>query len=648
MQPEIKSGLEFFRLGKVWKVGALRLALNKLELHGDDGDMTVIDPENLRAEFADGDSKLLVKSTDGTYVVPSSNWQEFQSDRAKVVWKIRIKILKFVDQERLDGKTTAEITESLKDYCKDIEGIKLPPCERTLRNWRARTRGHEVMLSPAWHRCGNRNQGPDDLLRKAIREVVDVAVFKSDLFTMTAAWKLIEARYDELWRQENGTDPVPAHSRKQLKTFLREIPWSELIKLRMDARTASALTRTAVHPHVADFFWDCVEMDATVLDILICDENGNEIGRPVLYVAIDVATGYVVGLYLTIQKPSAFAFVECLRFMYFPKPEGFDEQYGIKQRIEVFGLPVELKVDNGSEFIGTTATEVVVQLHGDSARCRPYRPQEKPHVERFNGTLKSRILTLRGATTSSVDGQWRLRRKGEKLMTIDELRGEIYRFTYDNYSLRMNEMRSLRGRKAVAPYDIWKEMAATMTQPIPVNRNEFESALFFKRESRVLSLDGISFEGWMYHSDELRSLYHRFGHGNCDFLYSDLDAMTIAVVPPNGGDSITAFVKGMDGVSVDRATASFLRKKILSDGKELNRRTFDEALSTLRAQQKIAKSSRSRAEQARIDDMLDKAEAAARKTRPHKSAQRPTDTPIKLAATNGGTTKPRARKFGEE
>lgn len=618
MNPTIRAGVEFLRGGKQCYIAQLRQVHGKMEIHSDDGDIAILSPEAFRREVVDGDIQMLVPGSDGLLHPVSSNWMEREGKCARNARNRRTQLLNYVDSELKRGTHLNRILDDIKAYC-HAKDLGDPPCERTLRNWRRLAKGHQSMLSPAWNRCGNRHQGPDEILLACIKEVVDTAIIGSSRFTLSAAWGTVEALFDEQWRKKMGAVPLPRHSIRKLKRFLRSMPWADTLKLRLDGRTARALTRSAVYRNTANVLWEVVEMDATVVDILVRDEEGNEVGRPVLYVAIDVSTGYIVGLYLTIQKPSTLPFVECLRYMYFPKPDGFDAQYAIKNRIEVFGKPVLLRVDNGSEFIGMTATELVHQLYGDTARCQPYKPEEKPHVERFNGTLRTYILTLPGATTSSITGEKRVPQKNEKLLTLEELRGKIYRFVYDRYALQVNELRSIRSGKAVAPVDLVRQMKATFTEPVPVSREEFERSLCFKRDSRPLGHDGISFDAWKYHSDELKALYGKFGAASYEFLYSDLDATTIHVKPPEGGELIAAFEKDLEGNSVDRATAKTIKAQIRAESKELNRRTFAHKLAEFRELQKSTKSSRSRAKTARVNDILDAAEEHQRRTMPLKS-----------------------------
>ena len=92
---------------------------------------------------------------------------------------------------------------------------------------------------------------------------------------------LVEAKYDDLCKK--GGQPVGRHGIRKLKTYLRHMHWKDLMLAQLDGRTARALTRKAIGLNTADLFWDVVEMDACFLNIMVRDEDGEQIGRPVLY-----------------------------------------------------------------------------------------------------------------------------------------------------------------------------------------------------------------------------------------------------------------------------------------------------------------------------------------------------------------------------
>jgi transposase InsO family protein len=612
MASEHRVGLLYQRLAKVWRITELRLAFRKFVAEADDGDVSHVDIDAFRRERSEGDITLMVPASRGRLQPVSEDWRQQETTRSKKERLKREAILKLQSDEVGAGKTLKQATEAIANLCR-AEGWKMPS-ERTIRSWRALARQHESQVSPKWPRCGNHRQGPDELLLQAMEGVFAATLAVSDRFTIAAAWKLVEAKYDDLC-QKRG-QPLGRHGIRKLKTYLRHMHWKDLMLAQLDGRTARALTRTAIGLNTADLYWDVVEMDACFLNIIVRNEDGEQIGRPILYLAVDVATGYVVGFHLTILKPSVLPFVDCLRFMYFAKPDGFDEKYGIRHRVEAFGKPVLLKVDNGSEFIGETAIAVVRELHGDSARCKPMTPQEKPHVERMNGRIKQFVRTLPGSTKSAVSDEPRVLPADEMLLTVEELRGRLLRHIYDDVVLQPNELRSWKNRKAVSPLDIWQDMRSVHLEPLPVSRQEFEMTLYYKRDTRMLRHDGIAVDEFKYHSKELRALFDATGPAMYEIRYADHDAEAILVLPHGGGDPMTAIVKELQGLRVDRATAKEMRAYLKAAGKELTRRTYAQRLAELTEHEQDAKSMGGKNKQARTKEQMKHAREATRPTMP--------------------------------
>jgi hypothetical protein len=397
----------------------------------------------------------------------------------------------------------------------------------------------------------------------------------------------------------------------------------------LDPRTAAAISRKAVGTITADAYWERVELDACVLKVRVVDKDGIEIGRPVMYAAVDVCTGYPVAVYITILKPSSVAFVECLRTMYVPRGKEFDDRYKILNRIEIFGKPYLLVVDNGSELIGAEATAVVKAFLGDSARCRPYQPWEKPHIERFNGIVQNYVSTLPGSTKSTRYAAPRdPLASGEQLLEFEQLCGRVYRFIYDKYAYLPNELRSLRAGKAVAPADLWKLMQSTHIGPIPISEREFDSTMYFEHGKGRLRHDGVGFDGWTYHSGDLDRMHAEFGDCDVQLLASPLSARFIHVIHPTTRRSIEAEDKVI-AVDMDRKSAHRFKGDIEAAGKVLSERTFAASVAELGEHAAYAKATRTRAKQARLEAMMDVAVEHARRTMPLSGAGEGTNTPAR-------------------
>jgi hypothetical protein len=629
-------GSRFFWRMKGWTISRLRLEHGKLELSADDGDLQVPFISEFRGDVSRGEILRIAKDRSGRERVVDPDWVSDEGEVARTERQRREAILGCEADAVRGGKSFTTARADIEELCKAKDWEI--PCERTVRNWRRAANSHESMLSPQWPLCGNRRQGPDALLLEAMKEVAEAALLSSDRLTLKGAWDFVDALYI---KKCEGDEHRPAQPRRrwsirQLKAFLSRVDWIDQMDSRLDARTRRALTRVAVHPHSADFLWELVEMDAGWLDIDVANAQGENVGRPILYAAIDVGSGYPVGLVLTIQKPSVLPFVECLRFMYFPK-EGLDEKHGIKKRIELFAKPIKLNVDNGSEFIGKVAIEVVRALLGDHARCKPFTPQEKPHVERFFGIVREFIRTQPGSVLSAVNkGVKRERPKSEKLLTLEELEGRLFRFIFDEYVFKVNELRSWKWRKAMAPFDLVNEMKKSQMEPFPVNRDEFERVVRYQRQTRALHHDGIAFDGWTYHSEELAQLYRRQGPGRYEFSYSDVDAVTILVHSKDGAETVPATAKQLRGMSIDRQTATAIRKEMAAAGEILNERTVANRLARFEEIKSEGKSVRGKNKAARLQDRLARAREETAKTMP------PAPPPPALfgAASSGGTPGP--------
>ncbi|MDM0046800.1 Mu transposase C-terminal domain-containing protein [Variovorax dokdonensis] len=595
--------------GNRWVVQSCRLRHGKLQLTCDDGDVDTITLDDYREKIGSGEMVKISTDTNGRERLTHDGWRALEGDRARRERERRQFILAHIKEQHRRGASRTQALASLGLVCTE-RGWRAPQ-PRTVRRWIALSRGHDSMMSPQWHRCGNSGQGAPAELTRAMEEIVSSTYFDDDRLTVTKAWEYVKAQYRDICAQQ-GIAPQ-SRSIKVFQKFLRDHSWTDAMFARLPKRIARSITRTAVSVHWADYLWELVQVDATSLDILVRDEADVEIGRPTLYAAIDTATGYILGLYLTILKPSALPFVEMLRFMYFKKPEGFDEKFGIRNRLEVFGKPNQLLVDNGSEFIGAEAIEVVRVLHGDTARCKPFTPQEKPHIERFFGVLKDYVRTLPGSTKSAVQRHKpRTPPQSEQLLTIEDLRGRIYRFVYDDYCLRINDMRSHRHQKPVSPRSLLKQQREDHLQPDPISVQEFDLALHFKKDSRALQHYGIDFDRLEYNSEELAALFGRFGRIDVTILYSELDVARIYVIDPDDETVVvTAFCKEYEGQSIDRRSAKEFRRQLSHAKEDADQARQAHMLGRLEEAKHDAKSSRARNKGARKDEVARLARASA-------------------------------------
>ncbi len=127
---------------------------------------------------------------------------------------------------------------------------------------------------------------------------------------------------------------------------------------------------------------EVVQIDHTVVDAIIVDEaHRKPIGRPWITMAIDVATRVVLGVYLSLESPSALSVGLCLAHACLPK-DGWLSLNGIDAKWPMWGLPRLLHADNAREF----KSEALRRGCAEYGINITLRPTGKPHIWRTHRT----------------------------------------------------------------------------------------------------------------------------------------------------------------------------------------------------------------------------------------------------------------------
>lgn len=141
------------------------------------------------------------------------------------------------------------------------------------------------------------------------------------------------------------------------------------------------------------------EIDATVADIYIVSRYDRKpIGRPILYVAVDIASRLIAGIHVGLEE-NAEAVMCCLGNAAADKVE-FCEKYGIhiqKEQWPSKGMPGYICTDRGTDFISNRCKELCMLFGVEITSLPAYRPDLKGYVERAIGCIQDRYKPqLRG------------------------------------------------------------------------------------------------------------------------------------------------------------------------------------------------------------------------------------------------------------
>lgn len=300
----------------------------------------------------------------------------------------------------------------------------------------------------------------------------------------------------------NAGLPLPAYNTVELR-----IGWITA-RERMARRVGEKKAREKYDPHkgqIPDAEWPLalVQMDHTLLPVIIVDDVYRKpINRAWITLLIDVKTRVCLGMWLSLDPPSAMSAGLCVAHAMLPK-EKWLKRLGLDDIEWPFYGPMGiLHLDNAREFRGdmlkTACDEYGIDIH--------LRPVKKPHygahIERLMGTVSEELKGLKGATFANPQQKGEYDAEGNACMTFDELEKWLV-LMFARYH------QSGHGGLGTSPKVKWREgIIGSKTKPgrgIPVRHLDEEKLRldFMPFEERTVQPNGVSFDVLYWH-DVLR------------------------------------------------------------------------------------------------------------------------------------------------
>lgn len=244
-------------------------------------------------------------------------------------------------------------------------------------------------------------------------------------------------------------------------------------------------------------------MDHTEVDCWVIDDvTLQPIGRPRITFLIDSCSRYPLGFSIGWKSASVEAAMACLRHA-FPKKADLRERFPeVRHEWLAYGMPREILVDQGLEFVGTSFEDACADL-GISLRIAPARtPEFKGQIERF---IETANLEAFHRFHGSVPGKPReLQALGidpqkDAVLLLSELEALINKWIVDVYTREVH--RTLNA----APALVWQ--MRRKTDPIELCPDLATlNATCSKSVKRVLTRSGIELNNLIYRSEEVSHL----------------------------------------------------------------------------------------------------------------------------------------------
>jgi len=262
-------------------------------------------------------------------------------------------------------------------------------CRRWYRKWQ-KSGGN--VLSQIRNPSGNRHSKLSIEQREIIAVVIDELFLTNDRRPVTAVHELMSAKIDleNRSRLRDGLKPIKTPSYNTLCRHIRKLDLYEVLKNRYNNEYAYKMTRhqrcsPMVHKHLEQ-----VQADHTQADIYV-DLGVGVLVRPWITLLIDSYSKSILGFWISPDSPSAQTVMDALRMAIMPK--NIIELGGEPEwQWPMFGLPEELILDNGKDFLSLDLEQAALELGISLTYSPPRQAFYKAQIERHFGAINKRLL----------------------------------------------------------------------------------------------------------------------------------------------------------------------------------------------------------------------------------------------------------------
>ena len=244
----------------------------------------------------------------------------------------------------------------------------------------------------------------------------------------------------------------------------------------------------------SDIPFEYIALDHTVVDVFIVDDDtGMPLGRPVLGIAIDVATRCIAGIHIGWEPPSISTLLTLLKKIIQPKYYIRDLLPDVFDGIDTFGKPYNLIVDRGLENLSDGLEHSCSQLGIDIRWAPRKNGQAKTWVERlFDSINVGLIHPLEGSVPHGPTLMRKLQLDPQKTaqLTLGDFHRLLHRYWINYENQTHGGIDDIPARRLQRLLKIHK-------RPILADITDLE-ALIGDTATCRLRTDGIAFRGLQF------------------------------------------------------------------------------------------------------------------------------------------------------
>lgn len=412
-----------------------------------------------------------------------------------------------IDQVIAEVKGNSETVEAEPNMDDEVivitleTAVSVTSVYRWIANYEKSGRDVRSLVPNTGKRGGKGMARTKDRIEVIVQSVIEDFYFARERRTHAYIHREIAVRVEEENRQRLPDDQLKCPGISTIRRRVLALDKERVLTAKKGKRAAKRELTQYGHMEYPNMPLERVEIDHTLSDLIVVDDGDMiPLGRLTVTYCVDTATRYPLGIYLGFEPPSYLTVLECLYHAILPKPDT-RAKYGTENEWLAHGIPYNLVIDNGKEFISKSLQDSCALLGISLQQTPVMTPHLKAAVERMFGTINTGLLhTLPGTTFSNIwqRGDYKsLRNACIKLSDLDQM---MNIFLVDIYAQNFH-----RGLKAI-PAKRWEALTEFGFFPrVPSSAEELR-ILLGRMDHRTVQPYGIEFKSLRYNSSDLTYL----------------------------------------------------------------------------------------------------------------------------------------------
>ncbi len=386
-----------------------------------------------------------------------------------------------------------------------------PPSVRTVARWVKKYFENNKEIEVDSFGKGNRSYRYSVKVEMLLNEAIDKVFLVSERREAKDVLAYIVGKLYESEQLDEHHSEIKIPTLRTIQRRLALLDPFDIEKSKGGTRNHEREFRASGRKIISSELMSIVEVDTHYLDLVAIDKSINEaLGRPCLTMIFEIKTRVVVGVHISIFRPSTITVLAAFKDM-LTRPNR-----GLRGGICSFIVP-----DNGCEFVNCGFEKACASLLITIISSQVGEPNGKPHIESMFSNLTNGIIQKLPGTTFSNPKQ----RDGydsvkNAVFDIEDIKSFIFEWIEDVYHT------TIHSQTKRIPAAHWDELASEARIQ---HLSNTEAELLIRRPiERVINNGRIVFDHIYYFSHALKTLENN-GLKNVTVLVDDLDLNNIVV-----------------------------------------------------------------------------------------------------------------------